>query len=214
MPRSVTEWMVGEPGTFHGIRQMLLTTTGWKDVTIERNRIYDCVKGIAVGNPKAPDSNCGTAPWHGVGGVIRSNFIRRYDGRDANHIGIELCHVKDLLVANNTVYSENAAYFRTISLLDGEGSRLSGVRLVNNLIRGRIKDFTPGGGWTQVRNVLDEDGSQISASWFADAAQGDFHLSQEGRSAIAAGTALGDLLGDDFDGEERPADPALGADQP
>ena len=102
---------------------------GMNNMTVERNMIVDCAKGIGVGLTYAPGATI-SGGWHADGGAIRNNFIVRTDEYFyGNNIGLELCGLKNVDVQQNTIYSPNGSYFRNVSVWDdflGDGDILIG----------------------------------------------------------------------------------------
>ncbi len=214
------DWIVrdclfqGIAGVSAGGRGAIFLWNGISNALVERNVFINCDRSIAFGNPSGP-TNSITAPWHSVGGIIRNNTILRGD-----YIGLELCTTKDLKVYNNTVYSADAGYFRTLHILDdsGEGPTTN-LDMQNNIIRGRILDNTVAGGWTAAAvaamgNIVDTNGTVVLPSWFVDAAGGDFHLRELATPAINAAAVLADVP-EDMDRGPRPYGdfPDMGADE-
>lgn len=206
----------GIRGQRNGGNAAIFLWQGHKNVTIERNIIIGCAKGIALGNPSAPDAgDIITGHWHADGAVIRNNFILRGQWTTGNNIALELCSTKNIRVYNNTVYSENASYFRTVSIYDCtvEGPT-ENVILGYNIIRGRIEDYTDGNGWNSVGNIVDGVGRTVTADWFLDVARADFHLTANATRAIDAAADVPEVA-DDIDGTSRPHGdaPDAGADE-
>jgi len=223
----------GIRGATGGGNAAIFMWNGVDNVLIERNRIIDCCKGIALGNPSGPYRDA----HHAVGGIIRNNFILRSNDTDLNNIGLELCNVKDVRVYHNTIYSENAAYVRSVHLYDERGEALTtNVELAYNIIRGQIRDNTVRGGWRLVGNLHgwkgrgeespdpgagdvgpqepsslgaaaagDEAwrGTPVEAEWFVDPAKGDLHLTPLAAPAIDKARPL-PAVPDDVDGSSRP----------
>ncbi|MBN1675781.1 MAG: hypothetical protein JXR37_32355 [Kiritimatiellae bacterium] len=205
----------GIHGSNNGGNAAIFLWQGHRNVTIECNRIVACAKGIALGNPAAPSANLNTGPWHADTGVIRNNFVLRGVWTGGNNIGLELCSTKNVRVYNNTIYSENASYFRTVSIYDCSPDGLTqDVILGHNLIRGRTKDYTDGSGWTETGNLQDGTGAVITAAWFADPGTGDFHLTPFAGAAVDAGVPVPEVT-TDIDGDPRPQGSAsdIGADE-
>jgi len=205
---NIAEGIVGATG---GGRGAIFLWNGVEDVTIERNRFFDCATGISIGNASGPtDSH--VHPWHSVGGIIRNNFILC-----GSFLGLELCNTKDMKVYNNTVYTPNASYFRTLHIYDEPGEGLTtNLDIVNNIIRGKILDNSTGD-WSKAAviamgNIVDDAGTQVTSDWFVNVATGDFHLTANATDATDQGTVLPDVT-DDFDKEARGAQPDLGADE-
>ncbi|MHC4718691.1 MAG: Calx-beta domain-containing protein, partial [Planctomycetota bacterium] len=203
---NIAEGIVGATG---GGRGAIFLWNGVEDPTIERNRFFDCASGINIGNASGPtDSH--VHPWHSVGGIIRNNFIGSF-------LGLELCNTKDMKVYNNTIYTPDATYFRTLHIYDEPGEGLTtNLSMINNIIRGKILDNSSGD-WSKAAviamgNIVDDVGTQVTSDWFVDVATGDFHLTANATDAIDEGTVLGDVT-DDFDKEARGAQPDLGGDE-
>jgi len=182
----------GDPGVF--LWQAII------DCVTERNVIINCNKGIAYGNPSA-----GTI-YHAEGGIIRNNFIVR-----GNDIGLELCYTKNVKVYNNTIYSADGNYFRSLHVLDNTTIPTVNLDLRYNIIRGRILDNTQAGGWTSTGDIV---GSTATADWFVDPLNGDLHLTALATPAIDAAAVLADVPAD-IDGDSRPSGdyPDVGADE-
>ncbi|HUW82795.1 MAG TPA: dockerin type I domain-containing protein [Phycisphaerae bacterium] len=164
--------------------------------TAERNLIIGCDRGIAFGNPS------GTVTYHNDTGIIRNNFIVR--GAD---IAMELCRTKDLKVYNNTIYSADAGYFRTVHI---NNSSTTNLHLAYNIIRGQILP-TEGATFTDTGNIT---GSTPANDWFVDPLNGDLHLTELATSAIDAAALLPEVPVD-IDGDARPSGdyPDVGADE-
>jgi len=209
----VAEGIRGETG---GGNAAIFLWQGVDNVTIERNTIIDCCKGIGIGLCYGPGfSICGD--WHSDGGVIRNNTILRTTGQDGNNIGLELCKTKDMKVYNNTVYTPNS-YFRNLSVWDDANAQCDGLELVNNIFRGGVYDIAQGD-WSAAAvaamgNIVDETLTFVLPEWFVDPANGDFHLTDLAVPAIDTAVPLG-LVPDDIDGQLRPIGdlPDYGADE-
>ena len=162
-----------------------------RDVTVERNVIVNCDRGIAFGNPSASTA---TNPdeLHVIGGICRNNFIAC--GPDA---GIELAWVDDVRICNNTVWRPEG---------EGRGIRsiekITNARLVNNLVRGGILLAE---GVTVENNVAGP-----LEGYFVDPAAGDLRLTAAAEEAIDRAIPLPEVT-DDVDGRVRPARPDIGA---
>jgi len=220
----VRDWIIrdcvaeGIRGHFDGGNGAIFLWQGVEGVTIERNRILGCVKGIALGNPSGPSSDIFTSPYHATDVLIRNNFVLRGAWTTGNNIALELCNVKDVQVYNNTLYSDYAAYFRTLSIYDEDDptGKVANLDIAANLIRGRVWDHADGD-WSQAAleaagNLFDTAGNVIVPAWFADAASGDFHLTDQALAAIDAAGALAEVP-EDFDSVARGPNPDLGGDE-
>ncbi len=188
---------------------------GHNNFTIERNVIIGTNKGIGIGltYQAGPTISGG---WHGDGGIIRNNTILRSSGYDGNNIGLELCGVKNTEVYNNTVYSADASYFRTLSFWDNTTIPNTNLQVIDNIVRGGVFDIA-GGDWSAAAvaalgNIVDTTGAVVTSNWFVDAANGDFHLTEQALAAMDAATVLADVPAD-MDQALRGALPDMGADE-
>ncbi len=167
--------------------------------TIERNLIYNCDRGISMGNPG----------WAGPGpastyGIIRNNMIVR-----GANIGLELCFTDDMKVYHNTIYSADSSYFRTIHIYDSSSIDLiNGLQIYYNIIRGQIYE-NASGSWSYLGNLT---GSTPQNTWFVDPASGDLHLTAQATSAFNAASPLAEVT-DDYDQQARSSTPDIGADE-
>jgi len=150
------------------------------NVTVERNTFIGCDRAISFGNPS------GTSDING--GVIRNNFIVRGCG-----IGIEMEHCTNVKVLNNTLYSSDAAYFRSVYF----DANPSGNEFRNNIIFGMIK----GNVQSMANNINKTLVPDTSANWFANITTADLHLTAAAAQAINTGTA--GLVIDDWDHHAR-----------
>jgi len=198
-------------GRTGGGRGGIFMWQGIVNPTIERNVFIRCDRGIALGNPGTVKPELPTEGYHVRGGVVRNNTIIR-----GKYIALEFASVKDVLVANNTIYSEKADYFRTLHFIDAKGGKpVSGTRLVGNLIRGRVLDNTKakGSGWEIVDGIHDPKGDVITADWFVDLKAGDLHLTEQATGAIDQGPVV-EAVSVDMDNHPRPAEQRdIGADE-
>ncbi len=103
----------GIRGHFNGGNAAIFLWNGVTGVLLEKNRIFDCAKGIALGNPYRPGPFPGTGgngqpgEHHARGGIIRNNMVRRGVWTGGNHIGLELASTRDIRVYQNTFYSDS-----------------------------------------------------------------------------------------------------------
>ncbi|HUU21377.1 MAG TPA: PEP-CTERM sorting domain-containing protein [Phycisphaerae bacterium] len=211
----VAQGIVGEAD---GGNAAIFLWQGVQGVTIERNTIIGCAKGIGLGNPSDPNTQIFTYPWHAKDIVIRNNFVLRGQWTTGNNIGLELCNTNGVQVYNNTFYSAYADYFRMISPYDdNSGGALTDLTITNNIIRGHCWDEHNTGDWSDAAveamgNIVDPTGSVVTPAWFVDAANGDFHLTAAAVAAIDTATPLA-LVTEDIDTGFRPASPDMGADE-
>ncbi len=200
-------------GATGGGRAGIFLWNGVSNVTIENNTIIRCGHGISIGNPSGPN-NSHVAPWHAVGGLIANNMIiRRGETYDW---ALELDNTKDFKVYNNTIYSDNAGYWRTVQIFDEPGEGLTtNLDMRNNIIRGGINDLSSGD-WSHAAvaamgNIVHSI-SPVDPSWFVDPAGGDLHLTAAAIGAIDAAVVL-DEVPYDIDGQVRGDLPDMGADE-
>lgn len=200
----------GIVGATQGGNAAIFLWQGIENATVERNRIFGCAKGIAYGNPYLNDDpNRLTGEWHASGGIIRNNFIRRGTWTGGNNIGIELANTKNVAVAHNSIFSDDATYFRTVSITDSDPVKghTTGVTLSYNVVRGALYTSTYAGGWTSTGNIFDTTGSTVVSGWFVNTAIGDLHLTASATGAIDQAATLANVT-NDFDKQTRPIGPA------
>ena len=187
-------------------------------MTIERNVIIGNAKGIALGNPGAPNSQIFTYPYHAKDVVIRNNFILRGDYWTGNNIGLELCNTNGVEVYNNTFYGDDPGYFRMISPYDENGgAALTNLTITNNIIRGHSWDHATGD-WSNadliaMGNIVDPTGAVITPEWFVDPLAGDLHLTAAATAAIGTATPLAMVTEDIDTGFRHATSPDMGADE-
>ena len=166
-----------------------------KNVTVERNAIVNCDRGISFGNPSG-SSNYVAGQEHIRDSIIRNNFI--VPGPDA---GIELWWADHIKVYNNTIWREDA---------EGPGLRggmdqwkITHIDVANNLVRGANR-LT---GDLRLRNNLFFGDHSIDA---ADPNSGDLRLASSSERVVNKGTPLLEVV-DDFDRRPRDSVPDIGA---
>jgi len=166
-----------------------------RNVTVERNLIIDCDRGIAFGNPGPSTANrAGERLVYVADGIIRNNFIA--GGPDC---GIELWHADRIKVCNNSIWRPERNWVRGIRV----GTGTAHTEIVNNLVHGEIRIE---GGDASLRNNLT---GRLNGC-FADPAAGDLALTSEAAQAIDRGVALPDVT-DDIRGRPRYGPIDLGA---
>jgi hypothetical protein len=164
-------------------------------VTVERNLIVDCDRGIAFGNPGQSTANRKEeALTHIADGIIRNNFIA--GGADC---GIELWHATKIKVYNNSIWRPERNWSRGIRV----GTGTADTEIVNNLVHGEIR---LDGGNAQLRNNL----TRRLDGYFVDPASGNLALTSAATDAIDKGFSLPDLR-EDIHGHSREASTDLGA---
>ncbi len=203
-------------GATGGGRAAFFLWNGVSNLLLENSTVIDCGHGISIGNPSGPN-NSHVAPWHAVGGIIRNNTILRRG--ETYDWAMELDNTKDFQVYNNTLYSDDATYFRTLQIYDEPAEGLTtNLQLKNNLIRGDVKDLSSGD-WSRAAvvamgNLVDAVGNVVVPAWFADSAAGNLHLTEQATGAIDQAAVLAEVPFD-IDGGPRPAGtaPDIGADE-
>ncbi len=202
-------WVI-RGNTFRGIRGRMGGARGaifvWvdsHDVLIENNLFIGCDRGIALGNPHRDESK--PDQRHVVRAVVRNNVVIR--GADK---AIELAHVSDCAIYNNTVWSADLVADKVVHVMPG----CERVRFFNNLARCAGPTF----------EAEVEAGDNLFAAFdgaFVAPDVGDVHLTPVG-FAIAAGKGRA-LVADtmspqpgtplDLDGQGFSGSVDLGADQ-
>ena len=168
-----------------------------RNVTVERNLIVDCDRGVAFGNPSISTSKVGEEEFHMQNGICRNNFI--VPGPDA---GIELWWVDGAKIYSNTIWRRDVSG-RGIRC----GSRLNNVRVADNLVRGQILNE---GDKSESHLRLEKNLAGSLDGWFVNPAAGDLHLTKLAVGALHAAVPLPEVV-DDFDGRPRGTQPDIGA---
>ena len=195
-----TRWIVRDNvmknirGATGGGRGGIFLWNNCLDTTVERNLVIGCDRGIAIGNPSGP----AVGTYHFTNGIVRNNFIVR--GVD---IAMELCKTNNLKVYNNTVYSSDAAYFRTLHV---NSSVTTGLKIWQNIIRGQVL-YSDGGTADTTGSII---GSSPLASWFVDPTNGDLRLTASATPAIDTAAVLAEVT-DDYFAAPRGSQPDKGA---
>ncbi len=159
-----------------------------KNITVERNKIMNCDRGIMFGFDNSPHN----------GGLIINNMI--HTTRDT---GIYLATSSDVKVYNITIYLDsnykNAIEYRF--------SSLSKNFIKNNLTNGLI--LKRDGGLAEVDNNI----TNSDLSWFANVMEGDLHLIKNIDTVNNQGLLLNEVSLD-IDKETRVMDKIdIGADE-
>jgi hypothetical protein len=138
-------------------------------VTVERNFILDCDRGIAFGNPGGSTANNPAHPLAYVSdSVIRNNMIT--GGADC---GIELWHSTRLKILHNTVWRPEQNWARGIRV----GAGISQTDILHNLVHGKI---TLEGGVARIAENL----TGTLTGFFNDPGAGDLALTPQAKSAL------------------------------
>ncbi len=150
-------------------------------VTVERNLVIDCDRGVAFGNPGQSTANIeGQIPAYVSDGIIRNNFIA--GGPDC---GIELWYAEGVGVYHNSIWRPERNWQRGIRI----GTGTSRTEIANNLVHGEIR-FE--GGQAELRHNL----SGRLDGYFADPQSGDLRLTSSASGAIDQGISLPDATED------------------
>ncbi len=181
-------------GLTGGARGGIFIWNSCKDSVVERNLFIGCDRSLAIGNPSIASG----LTYHMDGGIVRNNLIVR-----GASIGLELCMTVDTKVYNNTIYSDNAGYNRTLHIY---GSTTSNLQLYDNIIRGLIH-WNGTGPWPTTGSII---GSTPTASWFVEPLVGDLRLTDNATLAIGQGQILAEVT-DDYFAAPRDAMPDIGA---
>jgi len=181
----------------------------WKtsrDILVERNRIFDCARGIGFGlGPDGPERQYGDSPLAGVsgpvghlGGMIRNNMVWSSLARSFD-TGIGLEQAYGVKVYHNTIYATGG--FSSIDVRFPNSNPL----VANNLatIPMTVRD---GGRPTRVSNL-----DSAAPSTFVDAAGKDLRLAPTAVHAIDRGQDLRTDVPFDIEHHARDHAPDLGA---
>jgi hypothetical protein len=181
-------------GRHGGARGAIFIWVRSKNITVERNAIINCDRGISLGNPSG-STNYVRGQEHLRDSLIRNNII--VPGPDA---GIELWWTENIRILNNTIWRVDAS---------GPGLRggmetwpIKHIEVINNLVRGSNQLS----GEVTLRNNL--FGTLTGLNLELEA--GIFQLSGCVDEAVDQGIPLADIP-DDFTGQQRAGTPDLGA---
>jgi hypothetical protein len=194
---SLEDWTISDntfvniKGHSGGGRAAIFVWVRSRRILVERNRIFNCDRGIALGNPSG-SSNYMEGMLHIYDSICRNNWI--VAGPDA---GIELAWVDGAKVYHNTVWRQDVR---------GRGIRsiekIHNVEIANNLVRGALQ---LAGGETTRNNLVGP-----LEGYFVDPARGALGLTPAAKDAIDKGVALAEVT-EDIDGRRRGPSPDLGA---
>lgn len=166
-----------------------------KQVTVERNLIVNCDRGIAFGNPGQSTANNENERLVYVSdSIIRNNFIA--GGPDC---GIELWYANRIQVFNNSIWRPERNWNRGIRV----GTGTAHTEIVNNLVHGEIQLE---GGEAELR----QNQSGRLDGYFEDPESGNLALTQKAAEAIDRGESLPEVV-DDIRGQPRSGRIDLGA---
>jgi hypothetical protein len=201
-------------GASGGGRGCIFIWNGSSRVTIERNTMINCDRGIGLGNPG------GNAVQNIQTAVVRNNVI--VAGADS---AIELSGVDGAKIYNNTIWRSTMDW-RGLRAID----RITNVDVANNLICANLQfefEGSPTSHDNRSRNNLfcgaatyatgvaqaPMDSRDAMSGYFANPSQNDFHLTTGAAGALDTGLALVEVPGD-FDNQLRNVGlPDIGADE-
>ena len=150
-------------------------------VTVERNLIVDCDRGIAFGNPGQSTANRdGERLTYVSDSIIRNNFIA--GGADC---GIELWHVEKIKVYHNSIWRPDRNFARGIRV----GTGTADTDIANNLVHGEIHLE---GGKAELRKNL----ARRLNGYFVDPATGNLALTSAAKEAIDQALPLPEVRDD------------------
>lgn len=184
------------------------------NITVERCVVTGGNRAICFGN-----SSGGASGYDVDGGIIRNCFVYARTAAPISpdqpwtgnaDIGIDLAFVRNVQVYNNTVWTDDGSYSRSVQFYDTASRRNSNVQVAYNIIRGKFNN-TSGGGFTNTGNIT---GNTPQANWFVSASSADYHLTRLATAAIDHAATLAQVA-DDFDKKPRPSGslPDVGADE-
>lgn len=181
----------------HAIHFWNRNTSGAQNITVERNVIINCDRGIGFGLSDF------TGGFDGGTSTIRNNFVYNNGDGPNTDVGIGLEYANNVSVDNNTVY---VPYWAPIEYrFAGCSNLVFRNNLLNDPITARDGAPVP----FETNNI-----ETAQANWFRNLTNGDLHLLPGATAAIDHGaTAAG--FSDDINGESRPAGAAwdVGADE-
>jgi len=182
-------------GRHGGARAAIFIWVRSRRVTVERNLIVNCDRGVAFGNPGQSTANTDGKPLAYVSdSVIRNNFIA--GGPDC---GIELWHAQHIKIHHNTIWRPDQNWRRGIRI----GTGTHDADIANNLVHGEIR-FE--GGKASLRHNV----SGRLEGYFEDPRSGDLSLTGAATRAINRGVPLPEVM-DDIRAWPRHGMPDLGA---
>jgi len=190
---NVFKGMLGRSGQARGAVFIWVRS---KRVTVERNFIYNCNRGVSFGNPSGSSAFV-EGQDHVADSIIRNNVI--VTSPDA---GIELWWVKNTKVYNNSISGMNGDIAHAGMRGGFNPWRLENVELKNNLVHGRVELAE---GVTLTNNLIGE-----FFGYFKDVKRGDLRLSNKAKEARSNALVLPEVT-DDFSGQKRSETPSIGA---
>ncbi|MDF1695895.1 MAG: right-handed parallel beta-helix repeat-containing protein, partial [Saprospiraceae bacterium] len=158
------------------------------DNTIERNRIFNCDRGIGFGLGSSAND----------GGIIRNNIIYNDGGALFDDVGIGLETSPNTKVYNNTIHIEFA------NAIEYRFAATTNVDITNNLTNKLIKSRN-GGQATLTSNV-----TNANSAWYISPTDGNLRLNAEITGVVDAGTNSVEVM-KDIDQYARPVSTDIGA---
>lgn len=181
-------------GATGGGRAAIFLWVRSKRLTVERNVIVGCDRGIALGNPSG-STNFVEGILHAEDSICRNNVI--VAGKDS---AFELSWVNDVKIYNNSIYRDDAG---------GRGIRaiqkIGVLEIANNLVRGQILIEEEGADARIQNNVTGE----LDGYW-VDPPSADLRLTKDAADALDGGVELPEVT-EDFAGTPRGSQPDVGA---
>ncbi len=205
---SLDDWVI-EDNEFHNIqgvtgegRSAIMIWHFSENLTIQRNRIINCDRGITLG---LPGSSLGGG-FHVKEALVKNNFI--LPGSKPGYqsdAGIECSDVDNVKIYNNTVWQlNNSSEGRGIRFIQN----ITNTQMVNNLVFGRLVFDN---NLTISRNEHNLSGN-LSSVYVVNASSGDLHLTEAATGAINQGVQLTEVT-EDIDRNTREVKPDIGADE-
>jgi hypothetical protein len=170
-----------------------------EDCRVEQNVFIDCDAGICLGNSYRPED----VRVHARRCEVRNNFIVR-----CSEQGILAAHTEGSRIEHNSIFDPDGRLRRGIRVVHAN----PGLSVRSNLIvgdgRGSLLRIE-----TEERIALESNAEGAFRDFFVDPARGDLHIREAQkptapRAARLPGTKI------DLDGDARPAETAIGADEP
>lgn len=187
-----------------------------RDTLVEDNVIADCARGIGFGLGEqggariyADDPYPEIVEKGHIDGIIRNNFVAAADpGLFASSFGFDTGIGLEQAPGGRLLHNSVAAAEPPAS--SSMEWRFAGTiaEVSNNLTTHALK-ARDGATATLAGNL-----AGVPATWFAEVARADLHLSEAGAAAVDAGVPLSPGAADfDLDGQPRDALPDVGADE-
>ena len=171
----------------HAIHFWKRCSTRPQNLTVERNWIVNCDRGIGFGLSNADGG------FQGGSSIIRNNMIFNDGSGPHTDVGIGLEYASGVHVDNNTVVVQK--YWAPVEYRFAGSSNLV---FRNNLVNGRIQRRDDAPLAAQSHNL-----EHVEPGWFRDFAKGDLRLRPNAKAAIDVALALEDFH-DDVDAHARP----------